>query len=401
MQDFHEKAEAATIKGTLVLKDGATVEANKLIGLEELDVDEQRLPQRLVHSRILELRRADRERDYREEFDSNSDSDANPNPPGVTKTDDQKMLSFPDYYLTMDHEDAFLPDLRFGVPDLYPANNMGYITSSVYENDEMRLHSHRLRPWWEHESRLSIQPVPDRLDMHPDSLKDKIEWYRNLVSTRAPLDQLSQLSKSRVHWNNMIRLSQEHEHHVNRLRVIRHNINDANKHFPSDFKLSPRGEMLQSREQLWTALMNCSARPRVKYVPPWRPGRHYTRPGSVNTGDVPLHPVPEFLYQDIWSIERRTSFISLIREAIAYSIMDRPVPGATTFDGVDCRDTEWIDKNILYYLMGAKFDEATQHEINRRFHYQEDLYLNVIINCHWEDFSYGKMFLEQSSRLPR
>jgi hypothetical protein len=145
---------------------------------------------------------------------------------------------------------------------------------------------------------------------------------------------------------------------------------------------------------LWTALMNCSARPPVKYVPPWRPGRHYVRPGSVNVGDVPLHPVPEFLYQDIWSIERRTGFINLIREAIAYSIMDRPVPGSTTFEGVDCRDTDWIDNNILY-LMGAKFDEATQHEINRRFLYQEDLYLSAIINVHWEDFSYGITFLEQ------
>jgi hypothetical protein len=202
------------------------------------------------------------------------------------------MLSFPDYYMTMDQEDAFLPDLRFGVPDLYPANNMGSITSSAYENDEMKLHSHRLKPWWEHESRLSIQPVPDRLDMHPESLKVRIEWYQNLVATRAPIDQLSQLSKSRVHWNNMIRLSQEREHHIDRLRAIRNKINDANKNFPSDFKLSPRGEMLQSREQLWTALMNCSARPPVKYVPPWRRGRHYVRPGSVNTGDVPLHPVP-------------------------------------------------------------------------------------------------------------
>ena len=59
------------------------------------------------------------------------------------------MLSFSDYFMTMNQEDAFLPDLRFGVPDLYPANNMGYITSSVYENDGMLLHSHRLslRPW--------------------------------------------------------------------------------------------------------------------------------------------------------------------------------------------------------------------------------------------------------------
>jgi hypothetical protein len=56
VQAFHEKAEAATIKGTLVLKDGTTVEANKLIGLEELDVDEQHLPQRLVYSRVLRPR---------------------------------------------------------------------------------------------------------------------------------------------------------------------------------------------------------------------------------------------------------------------------------------------------------------------------------------------------------
>ncbi len=34
-------------------------------------------------------------------------------------------------------------------------------------------------------------------------------------------------------------------------------------------------------------------------------------------------------------------------------------------------------------------------EINRRFHYQEDLYLNAIINCDWEDFSYEIMFLGQ------
>jgi hypothetical protein len=110
VQAFHEKAEAATIKGTLVLKDGATVEATKLIGLEELDVDEQDVPQRLVHSRILELRRAERVRDYREEFDSNSDSDANPNPSGITKTDDQKMLSFHDYYMTMNEEDLFMKE---------------------------------------------------------------------------------------------------------------------------------------------------------------------------------------------------------------------------------------------------------------------------------------------------
>ncbi len=42
VHDFHVKAEAVTIKGTLLLKDGTTVEADKLQGIGELDVDDQR-----------------------------------------------------------------------------------------------------------------------------------------------------------------------------------------------------------------------------------------------------------------------------------------------------------------------------------------------------------------------
>ncbi len=45
--------------------------------------------------------------------------------------------------------------------------------------------------------------------------------------------------------------------------------------------------------------------------------------------------------------------------------------------------------------MGAKFDEATQHEINRRIHYQEDVLLNAPIRCHWEDFSSQILFLSE------
>ncbi len=64
LQAFHEKSEAATIKCKLVTTDGITVEADKLQGLEELDVDDQQVAQKLVHSRVLRLRRADRIRDY-------------------------------------------------------------------------------------------------------------------------------------------------------------------------------------------------------------------------------------------------------------------------------------------------------------------------------------------------
>jgi hypothetical protein len=74
--------------------------------------------------------------------------------------------------------------------------------------------------------------------------------------------------------------------------------------------------------------------------------------------------------------------------------MDRPVTGATTFDGIDCQDTDWIDTNILH-LMGANFDAETQHQINRRIHYQEDLVLNSLIRCHWDDFSSNISFLSQ------
>jgi hypothetical protein len=322
LQAFHEKSEVATIKCKLVTTDGITVEADKLKGLEELDVDDQQVAQDLVHSRVLRLRRADRQRDYMNAFDSGSETDDNPT--AGTKTADQSLLSFSDYYLDIATGDEYLPNLRFAIPNLYPADNMRYLTAPLFENDDMLYHSNRFKLWWEEESALSIQPNAERLEMHPESLKDRIGWYRHLVSTRAPLPTLSQHSRSKVHWNEMIYLSREHEHHVDRLRAIRHEINNANKRFPSDFKLSSSGEMIQSREQLWTALMNCSARPRVKYVPPWRCGRHYVRPGSVNIGDVPLHPVPEFLYQDLWSVERRTRFINLIREHIAYSIMDRP-----------------------------------------------------------------------------
>ncbi len=116
------------------------------------------------------------------------------------------------------------------------------------KNDDLLYHSNRFRPWWEEESALSNQPDSERLEMNPESLKDRIKWYHHLVSTRAPLSKLSQHSRSKVHWNEMIDLSREHEHHVDRLRAIRHEINNANKLFPSDFKLSPAGEMIQSRE---------------------------------------------------------------------------------------------------------------------------------------------------------
>ncbi len=42
VHDFHVQAEAVTIKGTLLLKDGTTVEADKLQGIGELDVDDQK-----------------------------------------------------------------------------------------------------------------------------------------------------------------------------------------------------------------------------------------------------------------------------------------------------------------------------------------------------------------------
>ena len=50
LQAFYEKSEAATIKCKLVTTDGITVEADKLKGLEELDVDDQQVAQGLVHS---------------------------------------------------------------------------------------------------------------------------------------------------------------------------------------------------------------------------------------------------------------------------------------------------------------------------------------------------------------
>jgi hypothetical protein len=236
LQAFHEKSEAATIKCKLVTTDGITVEADKLKGIEELDVDDQQVAQQLVHSRVLRLRRADRRREYMNEFDSDSETDENPTA-GI-KTADQRLLSFTDYYLDIATGDEYLPDLRFAIPNLYPADNMRYLTTPLFENDDMLYHSNRFRPWWEEESALSNQPASERLEMHPESLKDRIKWYHHLVSTRAPLSKLSQYSRSKVHWNEMIDLSREHEHHVNRLSAIRHEINNANKSFPSDFKLS-------------------------------------------------------------------------------------------------------------------------------------------------------------------
>ena len=264
LQRFHETAEAVTIKGTLVLKDGTTVNADRLQEIEELDVDDQRL----VYSRILRLRRSVHKRNYRDEFDSASSdfsySESDPDPPAVTKTADQKLLSFADYFVQMPRDDGFIADLKFGIPNLYPTHNMRSATSPQYENDDMLIHSPRFRPWSEDETYLSIQTVQERLDMHPESLRDRIKWFQHLVQMQVPLDKLREHSRSKIHWNEMIQLSQEREHHVNRLMATRRSINDGNRILPSDFKLSASGEALQSREQLWAALMNCSARPQVK-----------------------------------------------------------------------------------------------------------------------------------------